>query len=161
MQRQPVKSTNLAEVGFEKETGTVEVKFVGGEIYRYGGVPEELYQSMLGASSVGSFFAQYIKRAYPARKVEQETKDAEKEKLSEATQLGVAVGEIKESNPQYEKVVAIIKLFEQLQNEIRANKPNDRTDLDRQYAVTITEVEKAFAYYYTFIAAPTFVTTLS
>ena len=29
-------------------------------------------------------------------------------------------------------------------------KPNDRSELDRRYAVTITEMEKVFAYFSTF-----------
>ena len=32
----------------------------------------------------------------------------------------------------------------------RAHKPNNRTELDRIYAVTITELEKAYAYFVTF-----------
>lgn len=34
---------------------------------------------------------------------------------------------------------------------LRAVKPEDRSGLDRRYAVTITELEKVFAYYYTYI----------
>jgi hypothetical protein len=34
---------------------------------------------------------------------------------------------------------------------LRAVKPEDRSGLDRRYAVTITELEKVFAYFYTYI----------
>jgi hypothetical protein len=34
--------------------------------------------------------------------------------------------------------------------ELRDNKPNDRSELDRRYAVTITEMEKVYAYFLTF-----------
>ena len=34
---------------------------------------------------------------------------------------------------------------------LRAVKPEDRSGIDRRYAVTITELEKVFAYFYTYI----------
>lgn len=34
---------------------------------------------------------------------------------------------------------------------LRAAKPEDRSELDRRYAVTITELEKVFAYFNTYI----------
>ena len=34
---------------------------------------------------------------------------------------------------------------------LRAVKPEDRSGLDRRYAVTITELEKVFAYFHTYI----------
>lgn len=32
--------------------------------------------------------------------------------------------------------------------DLKRNKPNDRSEEDRRYAVTITEMEKAIAYFY-------------
>lgn len=145
MQRQPVKSTNLAEVGFEKETGTVEVKFVNGEIYRYGGVPEELYQSMLGSSSVGSFFAQYIKKAYPVRKVTTDLSDAKTENVVTVT------ASAPDKPTQREKNYGVLASFQDLATALKESKPNDQSPLDRHYAVSITELEKAFAYYFTYV----------
>ena len=34
---------------------------------------------------------------------------------------------------------------------LRVNKPDDRTQIDRAYAVTITMIEQAFAYFMTFV----------
>jgi len=34
---------------------------------------------------------------------------------------------------------------------LRAAKPEDRTELDRRYAVLITSLEKVFAYFFTYI----------
>jgi len=34
---------------------------------------------------------------------------------------------------------------------LRNSKPNDRSDKDRAYAVTITEMEKLLAYFYLFV----------
>jgi len=36
--------------------------------------------------------------------------------------------------------------------KLRESKPDERTELARRYAVTITELEKVYAYFYTFIA---------
>lgn len=41
--------------------------------------------------------------------------------------------------------------IQRLINEIRKNKPNDRTELDRRYAVLLTDLEKIEAYYTHFI----------
>jgi hypothetical protein len=49
--------------------GTLEVLFKNNEVYHYRNVPKELYESMLGFESVGSFFATYIKGKYPTEKV--------------------------------------------------------------------------------------------
>ena len=42
----------------------------------------------------------------------------------------------------------------------KAHKPSNRTELDRVYAVTITELEKAYAYFATFAPPCTEVATL-
>lgn len=57
-----VTSSNLAEVGYEDVDGTLHVRFVGGEgVHRYSNVPSALYQKLLAAPSVGSFFAKEIR----------------------------------------------------------------------------------------------------
>ena len=45
----------------------------------------------------------------------------------------------------------VLSAFKTLLSTLRAVKPEDRSGLDRRYAVTITELEKVFAYYYTYI----------
>ena len=44
--------------------------------------------------------------------------------------------------------------FSQMQlllDSLTAEKPNDRSELDRRYAVTITEIEKIIAYFKTYV----------
>jgi hypothetical protein len=36
-------------------------------------------------------------------------------------------------------------------NEVREHKPNDKSEEDRRFAVTITEMEKVIAYYLTYV----------
>jgi len=57
---------------------------------------------------------------------------------------GILAGEL----PTKEEEL-LIKLIELVQEFHRA-KPTDRTELARRYAVTITELEKATAYFATF-----------
>lgn len=45
---------------------------------------------------------------------------------------------------------ALEKLLD-LMAQLRNDKPNDRSDLDRQYAVILTDLEKVEAYYYHYI----------
>jgi hypothetical protein len=45
----------------------------------------------------------------------------------------------------------VLSAFKTALSTLRAVKPEDRSGLDRRYAVTITELEKVFAYYHTYI----------
>lgn len=70
MNREPVQSTNLASVGYELESSTLEIEFHSGGIYQYFQVPSEIYEGIMNAGSKGSFFDLYIKKAgYPCTKV--------------------------------------------------------------------------------------------
>ncbi len=70
MERVQVDSTDLATVGYETETSTLEVEFRKGGIYQYFGVPQEVYEGLMSAGSKGQFFNQHIKKAgYPYSKV--------------------------------------------------------------------------------------------
>ena len=63
MDRTPVASTMLASASYEPGTSTLEVEFLRGGIYQYYGVPASVFEQLMGASSKGSFFDQYIKKA--------------------------------------------------------------------------------------------------
>jgi hypothetical protein len=62
MNRQPVSSSNIESVGWENET--LEVAFLNGRIYRYDGVPQSVFQAVVGAASVGSEFNRLVKGRY-------------------------------------------------------------------------------------------------
>ena len=64
MQRVPVDSSNVASVGYDSTTQTLEVEFHGGRVYQYFDVPEPVYQSFLQASSKGQFLHQGVKGIY-------------------------------------------------------------------------------------------------
>lgn len=59
MEMVPVQSSNVKALGWEDEV--LEVEFVKGGKYRYTGVPEEIYNILLNADSVGKAFYRYIR----------------------------------------------------------------------------------------------------
>jgi hypothetical protein len=64
MQRRPVNSSNLASVGFDSESETLEVEFNDGSVYQYFGVPVDVYRGLMSAGSHGSYFHQHIRNVY-------------------------------------------------------------------------------------------------
>lgn len=60
MNRTPVRSSNIASVGYEN--GTLEIAFVDGGVYQYFNVPEHVYQSLMSAASKGRYFHDHIKQ---------------------------------------------------------------------------------------------------
>lgn len=70
MNRISVESSNLASVGYDESTSTLEIEFRSGGIYQYFGVPQNIYQELMNASSKGTYFDQNIKKVgYPFSKV--------------------------------------------------------------------------------------------
>jgi hypothetical protein len=70
MERERVSSSNLASVGYDHRTMTLEVEFNHGGIYQYSGVPEHVYEGLMSASSHGEYFDVHVKKAgYSYRKV--------------------------------------------------------------------------------------------
>lgn len=70
MQRTSVDSSNLASVGYDKNTQTLEIEFHHGGVYQYFSVPQSIYEELMAASSHGKYFDQNIKKAgYEYQKV--------------------------------------------------------------------------------------------
>jgi hypothetical protein len=69
MFREPVVSSSIASIGFEPDDSILEVEFVGGSVYRYRNVDEDVYDRFLIASSKGAFFNEQIKDAYLCERV--------------------------------------------------------------------------------------------
>lgn len=69
MQRYTVASSNIASVGYDSATETLEVEFLNGSIYQYYNVPENMYDQLIKASSKGRFLHTYIKNAYPYSRI--------------------------------------------------------------------------------------------
>lgn len=69
MDRTPVSSTNIRSIGYDPQSGILEVEFTTDEIYQYFDVPEHLYQQFLNAPSHGQFLNDYIRYNYRYQKV--------------------------------------------------------------------------------------------
>lgn len=50
--------------------------------------------------------------------------------------------------------MAVVAAFIAMINLLKANKPGNRSDRDRGYAVTITKMEEAFGYFAMFVIKP-------
>ena len=61
MERTPVSSTQLSSVGYDAATSTLEVEFRKGGVYQYVGVSAEIYQQLMNAASIGTFFNTVIR----------------------------------------------------------------------------------------------------
>lgn len=69
MDREPVASTNIASVGYDEASETLEVEFSNGTIYQYYNVGAALYEQFRESASKGQFLNAYIKNAYPYSRV--------------------------------------------------------------------------------------------
>ncbi len=69
MNRTPVRSSNIASVGYQDPM--LEIAFVHGGVYQYFNVPERIYHGMMSAPSKGHYFHVHIKDRYSTIKVRQ------------------------------------------------------------------------------------------
>lgn len=69
MQRYSVASSNLASVGYEVTSQTLEVEFLNGSVYQYYNVPQNIYDELMRAGSKGRFLNTYVKNAFPYSRV--------------------------------------------------------------------------------------------
>lgn len=70
MERQAVSSSNLASVGYDPNSETLEVEFVStGKVYEYYNVPQFMFDRLMDASSIGKFFSAEIRNTYPCNPV--------------------------------------------------------------------------------------------
>lgn len=69
MERKPVSSSNIASIGYDENSSTLEIEFLNNSIYQYFDVPLHIYQGLMKADSHGQFLAQNIKGVYRYSKV--------------------------------------------------------------------------------------------
>lgn len=61
MERTRVSSSDIASVGYEEVSSTLEIEFNSGGIYRYLQVPYHVYKELMAAPSHGKYFHRAIK----------------------------------------------------------------------------------------------------
>jgi hypothetical protein len=69
VERDRVFSTNIAAVGYDAASETLEVEFNHGGVYQYFNVPAGLYDQFQAAPSKGQFFHAQIRNAFPFSRV--------------------------------------------------------------------------------------------
>lgn len=69
MQRQPVTSSNIMEIGYDERSQTLEIAFHSGGIYQYSNVPDSVFRDLMDASSHGAYFQQHIRDKYQTVKL--------------------------------------------------------------------------------------------
>lgn len=69
MIRRPLRSSNLASVGYDRSLSILEIEFRNGHVYQYFVVPKEVYEALISAQSPGSYFVKYVSGRYRYRRV--------------------------------------------------------------------------------------------
>lgn len=69
MEREPVNSSNLASIGYDAGSETLEVEFKNTGVYQYLNVPQFMWERLMQADSIGRFFNAEIKNAFPCVKL--------------------------------------------------------------------------------------------
>jgi len=70
MNRQKVKSSNIASIGYEEAKKTLVVEFIKSGCYSYSNVSKETYIAFVNAPSKGKYFFENIKGNYKFNKGE-------------------------------------------------------------------------------------------
>jgi KTSC domain len=60
----PVTSSNIAAIGYDEDSQTLQVEFNNGSNYQYFDVPERVFNELRDAGSVGAYLASNIKGVY-------------------------------------------------------------------------------------------------
>lgn len=69
MERKSVSSSNIASIGYDETSSTLEIEFLNNSIYQYFDVPQHIYNALISADSHGQYLAQNIKGVYRYSKV--------------------------------------------------------------------------------------------
>ena len=69
MERESVSSSNIASIGYEENSETLEIEFLNGGLYQYFDVPMSVYKELMAADSHGKFLAASVKGNYRYSKV--------------------------------------------------------------------------------------------
>jgi hypothetical protein len=65
MEMQFVDSSNIERIGYDHNSNTLRIEFKSSRTYDYSNVPENVFNELKSASSVGSYHAKNIKNSYP------------------------------------------------------------------------------------------------
>jgi hypothetical protein len=69
MERQSVKSSNIAAIGYDAESQAMEVEFKNGGIFLYSGVEPKQFTDLMVSDSIGKHFHSKIRSCHECRRV--------------------------------------------------------------------------------------------
>lgn len=64
VRRIPVRSSSIAEIGYNPRHCVLDVLFRNGSFYRYFGVPASVHSSLLAADSIGRYMNRFVRDRY-------------------------------------------------------------------------------------------------
>jgi hypothetical protein len=67
MERQSVKSVILRSVGYDAGAKSLEIEFRTGLVYRYSGVPLNVFEDLMHSAEKGKYFSEKIRPRFPAK----------------------------------------------------------------------------------------------
>jgi hypothetical protein len=67
MERKPVKSSNIASVGYDEMQEVLQVEFKGGKTYDYFDVPSVVHEEMMSSDSVGKYFHKNVRSKFSSQ----------------------------------------------------------------------------------------------
>ena len=59
-----VDSSNVSAIGYDEDSQTLQVEFNSGATYQYFDVPQQIFEGMLDAGSVGQYLNQHVKGVF-------------------------------------------------------------------------------------------------
>jgi hypothetical protein len=63
--RTPIHSEIISSIGYDRESKTLEVEFTSLAVYRYEGVPPQIFHDLLASDSRGKYFLEHVKGLFP------------------------------------------------------------------------------------------------
>ncbi len=69
MQRVAVSPSDIASVGYDATSQTLEIEFNSGGVYQYYEIPQVVHGELMAASSHGEYFHRNVREHYQYRKV--------------------------------------------------------------------------------------------
>lgn len=69
MEMQFVDSSNIERIGYDSNSSTLRIEFKSNRTYDYSNVPENVFNELRSATSVGSYHARNIKNSYPCTEI--------------------------------------------------------------------------------------------
>ncbi len=64
MEMHLVDSSNVSAIGYDEDSLTLQVEFNSGATYQYFDVPQQIFEGMLDAGSVGQYLNQHVKGVF-------------------------------------------------------------------------------------------------